>query len=81
MSRTKVLVALAASASLLAVLGLTLVPVASPGVPEPISPPWLGEALWQGRGLDMALQAFIILAGAMAIVLLLRREPGGLSGG
>jgi hypothetical protein len=48
-------------------------PVAS----EPVPAPWIGEALWSSRGLDLTIQAFILLAGVLAILLLLRVEPGG----
>lgn len=68
------------SAALLAVLALSVLPNLGPGAPSPVSPPWIGEALWQQRTLDLAVQSFILLAGVFAIVLLLREEPGGARG-
>lgn len=73
--------AIAASAALFAVLSGALLTTAPPSVPAPGSPRWIGEALGTGRALDLAVQAFIVLAGALAIVLLLRDELGGAAHG
>jgi len=73
--------ALAASTALFAVLSGALLTTAPPSVPAPGSPPWIGETLWSARALDLLVQAFIVLAGVLAIVLLLRDEPGGATHG
>ncbi len=46
---------------------------------SPIGPPWIGESLWVERALDLAVQAFILLAGVFVVVLLLREEPSGVA--
>ena len=79
MSRAKTAFAAVASAALFVLLGLAVLPVLGPGAPSPAGPPWIGESLWVDRGLDVAVQAFILLAGVFVVVLLLRGEPSEVS--
>ncbi len=48
-------------------------------LPTPSAPPapagWIGQGLWEVRGLDLAAQAFIVLAGVFGVLLVLGR-PG-----
>jgi len=80
-TRAKAAFAVAAATILFLVLVASVLPVLGPGAPAPLSPSWIGDALWLERTLDLAIQAFILLAGVFAIVLLLREEPGGARGG
>lgn len=80
MKRTKTAFAVIASVILFAILARAVLPELGPGAPAPVSPSWIGDSLWLVRTLDLALQAFILLAGVFAIVLLLREEPGGARG-
>jgi hypothetical protein len=63
-----------------AFLGLFLAAVVQGGFPAPAIPAGqgVGTALWEGRTLEVLLQAAILLAGVIAILLLLGREasPG-----
>lgn len=77
MRRAKAATAGALSILLLAALALGVLPDLVPGPPTPGPPPSLGDALWTIRSLDLAVQAFILLTGVLAIVLLLRRDAGG----
>ena len=61
---------------LLAALVAALIP-AAPALPavEPVST-GVGTALWEGRTVEVLLQGFIILAGAIAVLLFLgSRSP------
>lgn len=73
----KALFATMASALLFGILAAGLLADGFPDAPTPESPPWIGEALWVDRALDLAVQGFILLAGVFAIVLLLREASGG----
>lgn len=77
MRRPKAIIASVASVLLFAVLALAVLPELAPGPPTPGAPPSIGDVLWTIRSLDLAVQAFILLTGVLAIVLLLRREAGG----
>jgi len=77
MRGAKAIVASVASIALFAALALAILPDLAPGPPVPGAPPSVGEVLWTIRSLDLAVQAFILLTGVVAIVLLLRREAGG----
>ncbi len=66
-------VVLTAGAVLVGVLAL--LPVLPPaGAPGP-GTGWIGQGLWELRGLDLAAQAFIVLAGVFGVLLVLGR-PG-----
>ncbi len=80
MRRGKAAFAVVASTLLFAILARAILPELGPGAPAPVSPTWIGESIWTVRTLDLALQAFILLTGVFAIVLLLREEPGGAHG-
>jgi hypothetical protein len=69
----------AALAGALAVAGLLAAAVlasAPEPVPAPDSPPWIGELLWGERAIEAIAQAFILLAGTFAIVLLVPSRRG-----
>src|SRR3990170_1087544 len=54
---------------------LALFPALPPaGAPGP-GTGWIGQGLWEVRGLDLAAQAFIVLAGVFGVLLVLGR-PG-----
>lgn len=66
------LLVLGAGALLLGVV--TVLP--NPAAPE-VESPWIGPFLWESRGLDLAVQALLILAGVLGVLLLLGREGEG----
>lgn len=76
MTRAKTGLAVTASAVIVAILTLAVVPLLAQVTETPDSPLWLGEALWQERVLDLIVQALILLAASLAVVMLLRPEPG-----
>lgn len=76
MSLAKPLVAAAFAVALGAALVLAVLPELSPPS-APAVPTWIGESLWVARGLDTTIQSFLLLAGVLTIVLLLRASPGG----
>jgi hypothetical protein len=39
-----------------------------------VDTPWIGPSLWEVRGLDMAIQALLILAGVLGVLLILGGE-------
>ena len=79
MSRAKTAFAGVASAAFFVLLAIAILPVLGPGSPSLTAPPWIGESLWVDRGLDLAVQSFILLAGVFVVVLLLREDPGDVS--
>ena len=79
MMRGKTAFAILASAALYLLLAAALLPELGPGAPAPTGPQWIGEALWSERGLDLIIQALILLAGSFVVVLLLREEPRGVT--
>ena len=79
MSHAKTAFAALASAALFLLLTLAILPVLGPGVNSPVGPPWIGESLWSERALDLAVQAFILLAGVFVVVLLLCEGPSEVS--
>jgi len=44
------------------------------GPSESVDSPWIGPWLWEVRGLDLAVQAFLVLAGVLGILHLLGPE-------
>lgn len=59
-----------------ALLILVLTALPGPTVGE-VESPWVGPSLWEVRGLDMAIQALLILAGVLGVLLVLgSREEG-----
>ncbi len=64
------LVVLTGGAILVAVLA-ALPPAGAP----PAEAGWIGPGLWEVRGLDLAAQAFLVLAGVFGVLLVLGR-PG-----
>ncbi len=51
---------------------------ALPGGPAMgVENPWVGPWLWEVRGLDLAIQALLILAGVLGVLLILGREEEG----
>src|SRR3989304_4071112 len=40
------------------------------------NPPWMGPWLWEVRGLDLAVQSLLVLAGVLGILHLLAPEGG-----
>lgn len=61
-----------AGVALFAVLGWALLPNLTPAFAGPIVPQRFGEALWSNRALDLVVQAFLLLTGVLAILLLLQ---------
>ncbi|HEY5605377.1 MAG TPA: hypothetical protein VIL45_02525 [Thermoplasmata archaeon] len=77
MRGAKTALAVAASATLAVVLVVTIIPALTAEPDDATSPAWLGEALWRTRGLDLTVQALILLVGSLAVMLLLREDRGG----
>lgn len=61
-----------AGATLLTVLAWTLLPNLAPVVAPPVISHGFGEALWLDRALDLVIQAFLLLTGVLAVLLLLQ---------
>lgn len=59
-----------------ALLILLLTALPAPAIDEAESP-WVGPWLWEVRGLDMAIQSLLILAGVLGVLLILRRKGEG----
>lgn len=64
--------AILAGVTLLAVLGWALLPNLAPVVVPPVVPQRFGDALWTDRALDVVVQAFLLLTGVLAILLILQ---------
>ena len=45
-----------------------------PGPSNAVDSPWIGPWLWEVRGLDLAIQALLVLAGVLGILHLLAPE-------
>lgn len=66
-----------AGGALFAVLGWALLPSLVPVVAPPAASQRFGDALWSDRALDVVVQAFLLLTGVLAVLLVLhdsRRE-------
>ena len=63
------LIVLVGGAILIAIL--TVLPQA--GVTAP-GTTWIGQSLWETRGLDLAAQALLVLAGVFGVLFVLGRE-------
>lgn len=51
---------------------------ALPGGPATgVESPWIGPWLWEVRGLDLAIQALLILAGVLGVLLILGQKEEG----
>jgi len=64
--------AILAGVALLAALGWALLPNLAPAVVPPVVDHRFGDALWSDRALDLIVQAFLLLTGVLAILLVLR---------
>ncbi len=53
---------------------IALVAVAQPAAAPPAAPTWVGEGIWETRGMDLAGQALLVLAGVFGVLLVLGRE-------
>jgi hypothetical protein len=65
------LVVIAGGALLIAMLSALPGPSASE-----VDTPWIGDWLWNVRGLDMAVQSLLILAGVLGVLLVLGSSRG-----
>ncbi len=71
-----------AAAALLAVLvagGLLVALVSALPAPasETVETPWVGPWLWGNRGLDLIVQAVLVFAGVLGVLLVLGPREGG----
>jgi len=64
--------AILAGVALLAALGWALLPNLAPAVVPPVVDHGFGDVLWSDRALDLIVQAFLLLTGVLAILLVLR---------
>jgi len=76
MARGKAVAALAfvVLGGALLVFLLSAVPAGRSGA---VDTPWIGPWLWEVRGLDLAVQALLVLAGVLGILHLLEPEGEG----
>ena len=61
---------------LFALLAWSLFPNLAPGPPSPGTPEQFADALWRDRALDVIVQAFLLLSGVLAVLLLLPERSG-----
>jgi len=71
----------AAAALAFVVLGggilVALLSAVPPGSSGTVDSPWIGPWLWEARGLDIAVQALLVLAGVLGILLILGPREAG----
>lgn len=75
MTAARVGFAIVAAGTLFLALAFALVPSLAPDVRVPAGPTWPGDALWSARALDLVVQAFLLLTGVFAVLVVLREEP------
>ena len=72
--RPKTVAPLLASGALTLVLAIAALQALAPAPAPGVGPTGIGDALWRDRGFDVVVQGFILLAGALAVIFLLRQE-------
>jgi multisubunit Na+/H+ antiporter MnhB subunit len=81
MTQRKTVGALLVSGALVLLLAAAALQALAPAPAPGGGLTWIGDALWRDRGFDVVVQGFIILAGALAVIFLLRQETEARSGG